>query len=147
MSLLGTLELTYQPIGAKIDSLEYQPAVILPYGGRVCQELKQIPVGEMMAEEAISQEVLLKRLKRIEGQIRGIQKMIENGRDCESIITQLAAARSAIEGVGALMLNNYMKLCFRKGSEAESASISSLGRAIAIWGRVHVGDSDHLATT
>ena len=93
-----------------------------------------------MAQEAISVEVLLKRLKRIEGQVRGIQKMIESGRDCESIITQLAAARSAIEGVGALMLNNYMKLCFRKGSDAESTSIDSLARVVAIWGRVHVGD-------
>ncbi len=94
-----------------------------------------------MAQEAISEEVLLKRLKRIEGQVRGIQKMIEDGRDCESIITQLGAVRSAIEGVGALLLNNYMKLCFSKGTKAESASIDSLARAIAIWGRVRVGDS------
>jgi len=62
-----------------------------------------------MAEEKLSDETLVKRLKRIEGQIRGIQKMIEEGRDCESIITQLGAVRSAIEGVGALMLSNYMK--------------------------------------
>ena len=96
-----------------------------------------------MAEEAISREVLLKRLRRIEGQIRGIQKMIENGRDCESVITQLAAARSAIEGVGALMLNNYMKLCFRRGGEDESASVDSLARAVAVWGGVHVGNSGH----
>ena len=96
-----------------------------------------------MAEEAISQEMLLKRLKRIEGQVRGIQKMIENARDCESILTQLAAIRSAVDGVGALVLNNYMKLCFSKGSEVESASIDSLARAIAIWGRVRVGDSGH----
>jgi DNA-binding FrmR family transcriptional regulator len=96
-----------------------------------------------MAEEVISQEVLLKRLKRIEGQIRGIQKMIQDGRDCESLLTQLAAIRSAIEGVGALMLNNYMRLCFREGAEKDSAGFSSLARAIAIWGRVRVGDSEH----
>ena len=93
-----------------------------------------------MAEE-VSQEVLLKRLKRIEGQIRGIQKMIESSRDCESIVTQLTAVRSAIESVGALVLNNYMNLCFRKDAQPESAGISSLARSIAIWGRVHLGDS------
>ena len=60
-----------------------------------------------MADEAISKEVLLRRLKRVEGQIRGIQKMIENGRDCESVITQLGAVRAAIEGVGGLILKNY----------------------------------------
>ena len=96
-----------------------------------------------MTEEAVSQEVLLKRLKRIEGQVRGIQKMIESGRDCESIVTQLAAVRSAIESVGALVLNNYMKLCFVKGSESEAPAVDSLARVVAIWGRVHVGDKEH----
>jgi len=66
--------------------------------------------------------------------------MIQNDRDCESIITQLAATRSAIEGVGALLLNNYMKLCLREESKADSASVDSLARAVAIWGRVRVGD-------
>lgn len=93
-----------------------------------------------MVQQAVSEDMLLKRLKRIEGQVRGIQKMIENGRDCESIITQLAATRSAIEGVGALLLNNYMKLCLREESKADSASVDSLARAVAIWGRVRVGD-------
>jgi len=95
-----------------------------------------------MAEGTVSQELLLKRLKRIEGQVRGIQKMIENGRDCESLITQLAAVRSAIDGVGALVLNNYMKLCFPKQDRPESADIDAFARSVAIWGRVHVGDSD-----
>ena len=92
-------------------------------------------------KEDVSQEMLLKRLRRIEGQVRGIEKMIVDGRDCESLVTQLAALRSAVESVGALVLNNYMKLCFRKGVETESDSIDSLARAIAIWGRVRVGDS------
>jgi hypothetical protein len=45
--------------------------------------------------------LLIKRLKRLEGQIRGIEKMIAEDRDCVSIV-----------GVGALVLNNCMKLCF-----------------------------------
>jgi len=91
-------------------------------------------------KQEVSQEMLLKRLRRIEGQVRGIEKMVVDGRDCESLVTQLAAVRSAIESVGALVLNNYMKLCFRKGTETESASIDSLARVVAIWGRVRVGD-------
>jgi len=94
-----------------------------------------------MADEVVSKEVLLNRLKRIEGQIRGIEKMIENGRECESVITQLGAVRSAIESAGALLLRNYMKICFRNGTAPESVDIESLARAIAIWGRVRVGDS------
>ncbi len=65
-----------------------------------------------MVGEEVSKELLLKRLKRVEGQIRGIQKMVESGRDCESVITQLAAVRSAIEGAGGLILKNFMKICF-----------------------------------
>ena len=93
-----------------------------------------------MVKEPISAETLVKRLKRIEGQVRGIQKMIENSRDCESIITQLGAVRSAIEGVGALLLRNYMEICFNKEIVAGCADIESLARAIAIWGRIRVGD-------
>ena len=99
-----------------------------------------ISAEDVMSEEGVSEDLLLKRLKRIEGQIRGIQKMIGSGRDCEGIITQLAAVRSAIEGVGSLVLNNYMRLCFRNDRETEVASVDSLARAVAIWGGVRVGD-------
>lgn len=89
----------------------------------------------------ISQDMLLRRLRKVEGQVRGIEKMIVEGRDCESLITQLAAIRSAVESVGALMLNNYMKLCVRRGKEGENR-MDSLARVIAIWGRVKVGESE-----
>ena len=90
-------------------------------------------------ELEVSQEVLLKRLKRLEGQIRGIQKMITEDRDCVSIVMQLAAVRSGVEGVGALVLNNCMKLCFYKGPDA-TTNIDSLSKAVAIWGRVRSGE-------
>lgn len=93
-----------------------------------------------MARKVMSAEMLVVRLKRIEGQVRGIQKMIEDGRECESIITQLGAVRSAVEGVGALLLKNYMKFCFNNETVAKCADIESLARAIAIWGKVRVGD-------
>ena len=93
-----------------------------------------------MNQDGVSQDLLLRRLRRIEGQVRGIQKMIADGRDCESLITQLAAVRSAIESVGALMLSNYMKLCFPTADQSELKEIDSLARAVSIWGRVRVGD-------
>lgn len=75
----------------------------------------------------------------MKGQVRGVERMIEDGRDCESIITQLGAVRSAIEGVGALLLSNYTKICF-DNKTTECSDIESLARAIAIWSRVHIGD-------
>ncbi len=96
-------------------------------------------MANMEEKVEVSQEVLLKRLRRIEGQIRGIEKMIEDNRDCVSLVIQLAAVRSGIEGIGALVLNNCMKLCFYKGPDA-ATDIDSLSRAVAIWGRVRGGD-------
>ena len=93
-----------------------------------------------MVEEVVSKETLVKRLKRAEGQIRGVQKMIENGRDCESVVTQLAAVRSAIESVAGLILKNYMGICFEGETPTKCVDVESLARAIAIWGKVHVGD-------
>jgi DNA-binding FrmR family transcriptional regulator len=89
----------------------------------------------------VPREVIVKRLRRIEGQVRGLQKMVAEERDCESIITQLAAVRSAIDSAGALILNNYMGLCFRKTDESDKSALSSLARVVAIWGRVKVGDN------
>ncbi len=53
----------------------------------------------MQFPEATSNDVVL-RLRRLEGQIRGIQRMIEEGEECKSIVTQLAAARGALDRVG-----------------------------------------------
>ena len=97
-------------------------------------------MAEKVVRDEMTKEMLLKRLRRIEGQVRGLEKMIIDDRDCESLVTQLAAVRSVIESVGALVLSNYMKLCFQRGAETESASIDSLARAVAIWGGVRVGD-------
>ena len=93
-----------------------------------------------MTKNVEPNETVLKRLKRVEGQIRGVQKMIEEGRECESVITQLAAARSAIEGVTGLVLENCTRSCFGAAKVPEYDSIESLVRAIAIWGRIHVGE-------
>jgi DNA-binding FrmR family transcriptional regulator len=87
----------------------------------------------------VNRAVLLRRLKRIEGQIRGIHKMIDEDRDCVSIMMQLAAVRSGVEGVGALVLNNCMILCLNHG-KGSSVNIDSLSKAVAIWGRVRGED-------
>jgi len=95
---------------------------------------------EIEKKTDVSKDTLLKRLKRVEGQLRGIHKMIAEDRDCVSIVMQLAAVRSGVEGVGALVLNNCMKLCFYKGPDA-TTNIESLTKAVEIWGRVRSGDN------
>jgi DNA-binding FrmR family transcriptional regulator len=88
----------------------------------------------------VSREAIVKRLKRIEGQVRGLQKMVADERECESIVTQLAAVRSAIDSVGALVLNNYIKICVPSGSKSDPDVYESMVRVVGVWGRVHLGE-------
>ena len=53
----------------------------------------------------------LNRLRRLEGQIRGLQSMIESGKDCESVLTQIMAAKSALNQVGLHIIGHSMKTC------------------------------------
>jgi len=58
-------------------------------------------------------ENIQKRLRRVEGQIKGIQRMIDEGKFCGDILIQIAAARAALNKVGGLVLENYMKDCLK----------------------------------
>jgi len=58
-----------------------------------------------------AQRQLLNRLKRLEGQIRGLQSMIESGQQCEAILTQIMAAKSALNQVGMHIIGHAMKEC------------------------------------
>jgi len=57
---------------------------------------------------------LIARLKRIEGQIKGVAKMIEEGRNCNEILIQIASIRSAMNKIGIIILENYLKMCIDK---------------------------------
>lgn len=51
------------------------------------------------------------RLRRIEGQVRGIHRMVEEGRYCADILTQVAAVHEALRGVGKLLMRNHLEHC------------------------------------
>ncbi|MFC3899353.1 metal-sensing transcriptional repressor [Aliicoccus persicus] len=56
-------------------------------------------------------DLLIKRLKRIEGQIRGIQQMVDDDRYCVDILIQISAAQSALKNVGFQLTERHMKHC------------------------------------
>ncbi len=72
----------------------------------------------------------LKRLRRIEGQIRGIHKMVEEDRYCPDIITQIASAQEALRAVGRQLLRNHLKHCataaIKKGPKEADATYDEL---------------------
>ena len=66
----------------------------------------------------------LKRLRRIEGQVRGLQRMVEEDRYCADILTQIASVHEALRGVGRELMRNHLKHCATQairtgGAEAE----------------------------
>ncbi|MFD1425725.1 DNA-binding FrmR family transcriptional regulator [Kroppenstedtia sanguinis] len=64
---------------------------------------------------------LTSRLNRIEGQIRGVRRLIENDTYCDDVLTQIAAAQSALNSVSRILLEGHMKSCvverIREGDE------------------------------
>jgi DNA-binding FrmR family transcriptional regulator len=78
-----------------------------------------------MAQQLTFHHEEMPRLKRIEGQIRGIQKMIENERYCIDILTQLSSVQGAIKSVEENILERHLKGCvqhsFSKGNKADKA--------------------------
>jgi DNA-binding FrmR family transcriptional regulator len=61
---------------------------------------------------------LLKRLKRVEGQIRGIQQMLVDGRECRDVVTQISAAGSALEQAGFKLVASGLTYCLSHPDEA-----------------------------
>lgn len=55
---------------------------------------------------------IISRLRKIEGQIRGLQGMVSEGKECEAILTQLRAAQSALKSVSSLVLKSFLMKCY-----------------------------------
>ena len=79
----------------------------------------------MPEDETIQEhkENILVRLRRIEGQMRGLQKMIEDGRPCADIVTQISAATGAMKRITAIMvacsMRQAIQMCSTGSVEAE----------------------------
>jgi DNA-binding FrmR family transcriptional regulator len=69
----------------------------------------------------------LKRLRRIEGQVRGLQKMVEEDRYCADIVVQIASAQEALRSVGRELLRNHLHHCaaqaIRHGNKDEASAM------------------------
>lgn len=62
---------------------------------------------------------LQRRLARIAGQVRGVQRMLDEGRDCQSILQQLAAIRAAVQQASLILVRSYAAECLAR-PDAES---------------------------
>ncbi len=71
---------------------------------------------------AMNKKELTNRLRRIEGQVRGLQRMVEEGTYCIDILTQLNSVTAALRGVGLGLLNDHVQHCVRESLESPDPS-------------------------
>jgi DNA-binding FrmR family transcriptional regulator len=74
----------------------------------------------MRVDETATGDVI-KRLRRAEGQIRGVIAMLEQGRDCAEVVTQLAAVSRALDRAGFKVIANGLQQCVAAGSTEEQS--------------------------
>ena len=87
----------------------------------------------MSVADQTLQENLLKRLRRIEGQVRGVARMITEERDCREILQQLAAIRSAVQQVNWLILRSYANQCLRGANSEKTSSAPKQAALDELW--------------
>ncbi|MBB5293629.1 transcriptional regulator (plasmid) [Deinococcus metallilatus] len=84
-----------------------------------------VPVSDREAEKT----KILNRLRRLEGQIRGLQRMVEEEKNCVEVMTLYASAKSAFESTGDVILETYVEVCRARGVEpAELVRLLRLAR-------------------
>jgi DNA-binding FrmR family transcriptional regulator len=64
----------------------------------------------------VSKDQLLGRLRRIEGQVRGIEKMVDDDRYCIDVLTQISAVQAALDKVALGLLDDHARHCLRRGA-------------------------------
>ncbi|MEU4445327.1 metal-sensitive transcriptional regulator [Actinosynnema sp. NPDC050801] len=80
-------------------------------------------------------DAVLKRLRRVEGQVRGLQRMVEDDEYCIDVLTQIAAATKALQAVSLGLLDEHLKHCvaqaLAQGGEGADAKVREASDAIA----------------
>ena len=98
-----------------------------PVTGAHCGCASPAEERKALGVDAAIKEANIKRLRRIEGQVRGLQRMVEEDRYCADIITQVASVQEALRGVGRALMRNHLQHCasqaIASGSDAERAAM------------------------
>ncbi|MGQ9557959.1 MAG: metal-sensitive transcriptional regulator [Desulfurispora sp.] len=94
---------------------------------------KQDTGGPQAEKQRLLQGEVLARLKKIEGQVRGVAKMVEECRSCSDIVIQLAAIRAAVSRVGATVLACHMAEKIENDVRAERDVMDTLPELLALF--------------
>jgi DNA-binding FrmR family transcriptional regulator len=79
----------------------------------------------------------LKRLRRIEGQVRGLQRMVESDRYCADILDQVSSVEEALRAVGRELLRNHLKHCATRAMQAGAENAEAMAEELLDLVRRH----------
>ncbi len=96
--------------------------IIIPYGG-IINNGYEVEIMTKLQFNQLNKIKLLSRLKRIEGQIRGIQGMIVESRSCTDIMIQITAVKSALNQVSKIILENHVSYWFNSSVSSDDFSL------------------------
>ncbi len=83
-------------------------------------------------------DAIAARLRRIEGQVKGIQRMLEEGRPCEDVITQVMAVRAALDKVALSVMADHMEECLTE-TVSSTEKKATIERALTLFLRMSPG--------
>ncbi len=86
-------------------------------------------------ETTAESKALTTRLRRIEGQVQGINRMLDSGRECEEVLTQIMAVRSSIDQVGLLLMEMHIKKCVLGDLPPDSPMTQEITAVLKSWAR------------
>ncbi|MCB2186240.1 MAG: metal-sensitive transcriptional regulator [Deltaproteobacteria bacterium] len=78
---------------------------------------------------------LIARINRIEGQVRGLRKMVEDDRDCLEVLKQIAAAGGALRSLGAVILEDHLKGCVATAIQNHEHDDELIGEVVEIFNK------------
>lgn len=85
----------------------------------------------MVAVNTDELSAVINRLRRAQGQIGGVLRMIEEGRECKEVVTQLAAVSKAIDRAGFAIIATGLRECIAEGDEPDAAELEKLFLSLA----------------
>jgi CsoR family transcriptional regulator, copper-sensing transcriptional repressor len=80
-------------------------------------------------------EAILQRLRFIEGHVRGVQRMVQDDRDWQDVVTQVRALQAAARAVALLVLRDHLRRCLTRAARDETAADAVVEEALRIFDR------------
>lgn len=105
-------------------------------GAELTATREVVTSGEALALPDAAAKALVNRLRRLEGQARGVQRLIEERRDYETILTQVSAMRSALNAIGLTLLAEHLAVCLAR-ADAEPSGQQSVEAAKRAFQRLN----------